>query len=93
MKYDLKEDAINKRPNFFPKGSKPTVSLKEAKEITEKYFRECYDFNKKLKEYINNLYKCKDVLAVQTYIEYAAVKGLTIKQKANVSELYKKYGR
>jgi hypothetical protein len=87
MKYDLNQDAITKKPNFFGRGSKALVTLEEAKEITKKYFTECYDFNSKLKEYIYNVDKCKDVLAVQRYIEYAAIKGLTIKTKINLNKL------
>ena len=87
MKYDLTQDAITKKPNFFPRGSKSVVTLDEAKDITKDYFRQCYDFNTKLKEYMFNVDKCKDVLAVQRYIEYAAIKGLTIKTKANLRQL------
>ena len=87
MKYDLIEDAITKKPNFFPRGSKAIVSLEEAKQQTKDYFTECYDFNTKLKEYIYNVDKCKDVLAVQTYIEYAAIKGFKIKTQVNLNKL------
>ena len=52
MKYDLTQDAITKKPNFFPRGSKSVVTLDEAKDITKDYFRQCYDFNTKLKEYM-----------------------------------------
>ena len=87
MKYDLNQDAITKKPNFFPRGSKSVVTLDEAKDITKDYFRQCYDFNTKLKEYILNVDNCKDVLAIQQYIEYAAIKGLTIKTKINLNKL------
>ena len=89
MKYDLTQDAITKKPNFFPRGSKSVVTLDEAKDITKNYFKQCYDFNTKLKEYIRNVDKCKDVLAVQTYIEYAAIKGRTMKAKVNLKQLRK----
>ena len=89
MKYDLTQDAITKKPNFFGRGSTPLVSLEEAKQTTKDYFTEYYDFNTKLKQYIYNVDKCKDVLAIQRYIEYAAIKGLTIKTKVNLSELNK----
>ena len=39
MKYDLTQDAITKKPNFFPRGSKSVVTLDEAKDITKDYFR------------------------------------------------------
>ena len=37
MKYDLNQDAITKKPNFFPRGSKSVVTLDEAKDITKDY--------------------------------------------------------
>ena len=46
-----------------------------------------YTFKTDTKEYILNVDKCKDVLAIQQYIEYAAIKGLTIKTKINLNKL------
>ena len=81
--YDLTQDAITKKPNFFGRGSAPLVSLEKAKHATKEYFTKYYDFNTKLEQYLNNVDRCRDVLAVQTYIEYAAIKGLMIKTKIN----------
>ena len=89
MKYDLTKDTINKTPIFFGRGSTPLVSLEEAKQTTKNYFTKYYDFNTKLKQYIHNVDKCKDVFSIQQYIEYAAVKGLNIKTKINLSSINK----
>ncbi len=90
MEYDLTQDAITKKPSFYcSRGLKEIVTLEEAKEITKEYFTKYYDFNSKLKKYIYNVDKCKDILTLQYYIECAAVKGLTIKNKINLSKLYK----
>jgi hypothetical protein len=87
--YNLNEDAITKIPTFFDRGSKPLVTLTIAKEQTIEYFNICYDFDTKLKTYIQNVENCKTVLELQQYIYNAAIKGFTIKSKVNMAKAYK----
>tara|TARA_R100001460_G_C3549568_1_gene175078 strand:+ start:1691 stop:1966 length:276 start_codon:yes stop_codon:yes gene_type:complete len=87
--YDLTLDAINHRPNFYPNNRQADISLDKAKDITKNYFKTYYDFNSKLKQYELNVDKCKNIFALQKYIENAAVKGLTIKSKINLAANYK----
>ena len=86
--YNLNEDAVINIPTFFDRGSKPLVTLEVAKEKTIEYFNTYYDFNTKLKIYIQNAGNCKTVLALQQYIYNAALKGLTIKAKINMAKIY-----
>lgn len=88
--YNLNEDAVINKPNLYCKhGLKPLYSLEESKEITIKYFTENFDFNTKLEKYIKNVENCKNIYDLEYYICNSLNKGLKIKTKINLAEIYK----
>ena len=92
--YDLTQDAIKNKPQLYCKrGIRELHSLDKSKEIVKEYVRTYYDFDSKLKEYLNNVDNCKSVFDLEKYVCYSLAKGFDLKVKINTSKLNKKYER